>query len=446
METGCLFRCGGGRVRRPLLTAALISIALLVGCTNSPAADVSTADGTPTTDAGSAAPDVDLAEDRFVPARYFFDPIGLHQVRIDLPPKTWTAVLANAANPKLERLWHEASVTFDGEVWKKVALRNFGEGSQEANPSKPNVRLKFNLYDPAGDGPSKLNNVRLKAAGEDPSFLREPMAYDALRAMGAKAPRYSWAQVNINGTHYGLYQIVEQVDSRFFKFHFGDKTGINYDIKSGCGGFNCPKSGCADLAARYELRSVKSGFGHVLAVAQAVADPKLSDAAFTKTLEAHVDVDALLAVYALELFGADPDGLMRAAQNLELYVDPKTDRLHVIRSGTDTAFYLTPDFDTPWADNKLCAGRVDALFARIQATDGLRQRFEARLRALRCTHLAIKPTAVWLDSYIAKLKDADAHGGKSMLLTGDIGGFIDELTLWLQQRNFAADKRYGNCN
>ncbi len=80
-------------------------------------------------------------------------------------------MLANAANPKLERLWHEASVTFDGQVWKQVALRNFGEGSQEANAIKPNVRLKFNLYDPAGEGPSKLNNVRLKAGGEEAGVL-----------------------------------------------------------------------------------------------------------------------------------------------------------------------------------------------------------------------------------------------------------------------------------
>lgn len=392
---------------------------------------------------------VDRGADRFVPARYFFDPEGIHQVRIDAPPKAWAAILANAKDPKLPRAYHKAKVTLDGEVFAEVALRNFGEGSQEAHPKKPNVRVKFNLYDPKGNGPDKLNNLRLKASGEDPSFLREPLTYRALAAAGVKSARFSWARVVVNGEEYGLYQIIEQIDARFFKFHFGDKTGANYDPASGCGGFSCPGGDCDKLKAKYAVKSAQGDFKHVLAVAKAAVNTQLDAAGFRAVLEQHMDVDALMTTYGFEVFAADVDGFLRAAQNFELYVDPKTDKLHILRAGTDTTYYESTfvTFADPWALKSPCKDRKDPVYLRIQADPVLRKRFRDAMQSLRCEQLAVEATAKWLVSYVPRIEKALAteDEAKSGRVPANATGFTDGLILWLQKRHWEADKILGEC-
>jgi spore coat protein H len=56
----------------------------------------------------------------------------------------------------------------------------------------------------------------------DPSKLRERLAYHMFRQFGVPAPRAVHATLTVNGESLGLYSLVEQVDGRFARARFAD--------------------------------------------------------------------------------------------------------------------------------------------------------------------------------------------------------------------------------
>ena len=90
-----------------------------------------------------------------------------------------------------------------------------------AKTGKCSIKVAFDHVDPAMryQGLKKLN---FHAMNQDPSMLRERLAYSLFREMGIAAPRAMHARVNINGKFEGLFIAVEQIDGRFTRSRFGD--------------------------------------------------------------------------------------------------------------------------------------------------------------------------------------------------------------------------------
>jgi spore coat protein H len=90
-----------------------------------------------------------------------------------------------------------------------------------AKTGKCSIKVAFDHLDPAMRyrGLKKLN---FHAMNQDPSMLRERLAYGLFREMGIAAPRAMHARVNINGKFEGLFIAVEQIDGRFTRSRFGD--------------------------------------------------------------------------------------------------------------------------------------------------------------------------------------------------------------------------------
>ncbi len=148
-------------------------------------------------------------------ATKLFDPEGVHEVELIVPEASWKAILVNAHDIKLERVYHKATVRIDGESYLNVGVRNFGDGSQQINPKKPNVRIKFNEFNDALHGPEATRNLRLKAAGSDAGFLKEPLFVTLLNSLGVAAPRFSFAHVKINGVFTGPTRCLSSRTSRW---------------------------------------------------------------------------------------------------------------------------------------------------------------------------------------------------------------------------------------
>lgn len=69
--------------------------------------------------------------------------------------------------------------------------------------------------------------VVLQAAWVDPSFLRNRLTFDAVRAAGGLAPRLAHARVRLNGAPLGLFQVVERIDKHYLRRHgFGDRVNL----------------------------------------------------------------------------------------------------------------------------------------------------------------------------------------------------------------------------
>jgi hypothetical protein len=72
----------------------------------------------------------------------------------------------------------------------------------------------------------------------DPSQMREALAWRLFRNAGMPAARHTYAKLAFDGTYYGLFSLIEQVDKRFLKDHFGGNDRGNL-YKAYCGDVGC---------------------------------------------------------------------------------------------------------------------------------------------------------------------------------------------------------------
>jgi hypothetical protein len=72
----------------------------------------------------------------------------------------------------------------------------------------------------------------------DPAQMREALAWRLFRHAGVPAAQHTYAKLAFDATYYGLFSVIEQVDKRFLKDHFGDNDRGNL-YKAYCGDVGC---------------------------------------------------------------------------------------------------------------------------------------------------------------------------------------------------------------
>ncbi|MCB0523329.1 MAG: CotH kinase family protein [Lewinellaceae bacterium] len=179
---------------------------------------------------------------------------GVQEVRIELPYKSWEFKLDSlkSNNPEARLL---GFATVNGERFDSVGVRYKGNSSffrtrKETSRKLPfNVKLDFKKKSQtmkSGHGTVKLSNAFL-----DPTFIREPLAYEVIRTY-MPAPLCNFSRLYVNNDFFGVYISSESIDERFIKKHFGTETGdiVKCDpdnwkrVKSQSG---CPKGENASL-------------------------------------------------------------------------------------------------------------------------------------------------------------------------------------------------------
>ena len=83
-----------------------------------------------------------------------------------------------------------------------------------------------------------LARINLKAMYNDPSQMREALAWRSFAEAGVPASRHTYAKLTINGRYRGLFSVVEDVDRRYLSDRFGDADEGNL-YKAGCGTLGC---------------------------------------------------------------------------------------------------------------------------------------------------------------------------------------------------------------
>ena len=180
---------------------------------------------------------------------------GIQEVRIEMPYPNWDVKLDSLKNVNPEaRLTGTAWI--NGTRFDSVGIRYKGNSSyfrsrKETVRKLPiNVKLDFRIKTQRlkdGQATVKLSNAFL-----DPSFLRDPLAYEIIRRY-MPAPKCNFSKVYINNTFYGVYINTESIDANFLKKNFDSTAGFlvkcdpdNWKrVRSQSG---CPKGENASLA------------------------------------------------------------------------------------------------------------------------------------------------------------------------------------------------------
>ena len=153
-----------------------------------------------------------------------FDQSRLHDVRINIDPSDWEALQENFRTNQ----YYAADITLDTVVVRQVGIRSRGSGSRDEE--KPALKVDFNKYVPAQEY-GVYKTMVLDNQVQDPSFLRERLAFAAFEGMGIPAPQNSFARLSVNGQYWGLYQVTEAISKPFLKARLGEESGNLFDYQ-----------------------------------------------------------------------------------------------------------------------------------------------------------------------------------------------------------------------
>jgi spore coat protein CotH len=200
------------------VSAAFFAMGILCGCgaaVDLPLPSEPTASAAPSTSSGPVS-------------SFRTDPIFsqqvLHNVELTLDPEAWQALRENFR----ENQYYAADFVLDGQKVEQVGIRSRGSGSRD--PRKPGLKVDFNKYVKAQEFHGYKSLV-VDNITQDPSFIRERLAYDVYEAMGIPSPQISHARLTVNGEYWGCYALIEPVSKPFLKNRLGDDTGNLYDYQ-----------------------------------------------------------------------------------------------------------------------------------------------------------------------------------------------------------------------
>jgi hypothetical protein len=116
---------------------------------------------------------------------------------------------------------------------QSFSLVNSGNRTLHAPKRSWKVALERSADDIAG-----MTCVNLKSMYNDPSQMREALAWRLFRLAGVPAARHTYAKLAFDAIYCGLFSVIEQVDKRFLKDHFSDNHRGNL-YKAYCGDVGC---------------------------------------------------------------------------------------------------------------------------------------------------------------------------------------------------------------
>jgi hypothetical protein len=115
------------------------------------------------------------------------------------------------------------------------SLKNSGNRTLRA----PKRSWRF-ILDATGPGNrlAGMSRINLKAMYNDPSQMREALAWRLFGEANIPASRHTYAKLAFDTTYRGLFSVIEQVDKKFLRDHFGGNHQGNL-YKTGCRDIGC---------------------------------------------------------------------------------------------------------------------------------------------------------------------------------------------------------------
>ncbi|MDC9524072.1 CotH kinase family protein [Pseudoalteromonas sp. Angola-30] len=156
-----------------------------------------------------------------------FTPTAVNTLSITITDENWQDILDNP----LDEQYHETAITFNGVTLDSVAIRTKGGSSLSsvANSSSDRYSFKVDINEyVSGQKFFGLKKFTLQNSFNDPSYMREVIAYELMDEMGVPTPEHAYVNFYVNGELFGLYLMVEAVDGEFVEKHFANSNGDLY--------------------------------------------------------------------------------------------------------------------------------------------------------------------------------------------------------------------------
>lgn len=152
-----------------------------------------------------------------------FNPDVVTNLYLTITDANWDDILDNP----LDEEYHETAITFNDVTLDSVAIRTKGGSSLTtvANSSSDRYSFKVDVNEYVDDQKFfGLKKFTLQNSFNDPSYMRETIAYNLMTEMGVPAPQHAYVNLYVNDELFGLYLMVEAIDGEFIENHFSSNS------------------------------------------------------------------------------------------------------------------------------------------------------------------------------------------------------------------------------
>lgn len=266
-----------------------------------------------------------------------FDDGVLHRIDLYVNSRDWRQLKAQWQGNE----YVPANFVWRGKIVRNVGIRSRGTGSR--NENKLGLRVDFNRYT-TGQTFLGLKAVILDNLTQDPTNIRETTAFTFLRRMGIPVSREAHAAVYVNNAYYGLFAIVEDVDTVALSRWFGESDGYLFEYRWLFEYWLTDLGSDLDVYSQmfspktHELDTLETLYRPIEEMVRAVNEA--GDEAFVAAVSQYLDLSLFLREVAIQDFLAELDGLAGnwGLNNFYLYRFQDRDLSQIILWDADNSF------------------------------------------------------------------------------------------------------------
>lgn len=156
------------------------------------------------------------------------DKKSITSIDIKIKESDWKWLLENVTKEE----YKSADVTINGETFNNVGIRPKGNSSltsvaNDSTTDRYSIKIDFGQY-VDGQTYHGIRKLALNNNISDATYMKEAISYDIYNFLGIATPEYSYTDIKINGSDWGLYLGVEVIDERFIEKNYGEISGNLY--------------------------------------------------------------------------------------------------------------------------------------------------------------------------------------------------------------------------
>lgn len=225
----------------------------------------------------------------------------------------------------------------------QVGVRLKGNSSYSHPGNKKSFKIDFNKY-VSGQNYDGLKKLNFSNGFKDPTLMREKVFLDLCREANVPAPRANFANVYFNGTLWGFYSVVEQIDDQFLDWRILDddgnlfKAGDNFQGSGGEADLMYYGTSQTSYEDRYELKSneTENDWTDLIEFIDFINNSSSSD--FETELENHLELQEYLRSAAIDNIFSNLDTYTLSARNYYVYHNLTTNKWEWIKWDANECF------------------------------------------------------------------------------------------------------------
>lgn len=237
-----------------------------------------------------------------------------------------------------------ASLDFDGQVFKDVAVRYKGNGTYMQSRGKEKKSFKVDLSGYVkGQKLAEVSKLNLHSAVTDASWMNEVLSYRVYREAGVVAPRSAFARVYVSvpgkyeRKYFGLYSLIEEVDGNFAEANYKTRDGLflkpaTRDI------FGYLGEDWEPYEQPYDPKGTPTAAQKKRVIAFARLLTKGTEEEFRAQAPEYLDLQQMARYMAVTTWLATLDSILGMGQNYYVYMNPKSNKMELLPWDLDHSF------------------------------------------------------------------------------------------------------------